>query len=71
MPRFAAIADELIDTFAARGTCEFMAEFAEPYATRVIAICLGLSHEHWRALADLSAAMGLALGVTYEQNHET
>jgi cytochrome P450 len=70
IPRFEAIANELIDTFAPRGQCEFMSAFAEPFATRVICELLGLSHDHWRALAEASAAMGLALGVTYEQNQE-
>src|SRR5687767_496086 len=31
-PRFQALANELIDGFASRGRCEFVSEFAEPYA---------------------------------------
>jgi cytochrome P450 len=69
-PRFEEIANEIIDGFASRGYCEFMSEFAEPFATRVICELLSLSHERWRTLADISAEMGLALGVTYEQNQE-
>src|SRR3712207_6220749 len=42
VPRFQALAPELIDSFADRGECDFTAEFAEPYAARVIAIMLGL-----------------------------
>ena len=70
LPRFEVIAGEIIDTFIASGRCEFMAEFAEPYSTRVICELLGLSHEHWRTLANASAGMGLALGVTYADNQD-
>ncbi len=42
-PRFADLAGELADSFAGTGRCEFMADFAEPYAARVIAIMLGAS----------------------------
>lgn len=69
-PKFIALANELIDSFAKRGTCDFMAEFSEPYATRVICILLGLDHGEWRNLADIAADMGLALGVTYRQDME-
>ncbi len=69
-PRFEAIGNDIIDKFAAQGRCEFMSEFAEPFATRVICELLSLSHDHWRTLADISAEMGLALGVTYEKNQE-
>jgi cytochrome P450 len=69
-PRFEEIANDLIDNFASSGRCEFMSEFAEPYATRVICELLHLSQEHWRTLADISADMGLALGVTYGDNQE-
>ena len=41
IPRFRELATELIDAFAARGRCEFISEFAEPYAGRVIATMLG------------------------------
>jgi len=70
LPRFEAIADEIIGAFARRGRCEFMSEFAEPYATRVICELLELPHDRWRDLADAAAGMGLALGVTYAANQE-
>jgi cytochrome P450 len=70
IPRFEAIAHELIEGFVPRGRCEFMGDFAEPYATRVICELLGLAHSNWRALADAAADMGLALGVTYNQNQD-
>lgn len=69
-PKFAALAHELIDAFIERGECEFMAEFAEPYATRVICTLLGLPHETWRELATIATEMGLALGVTFKRDVE-
>lgn len=70
-PEFAKLANELIDRFVEKGSCEFMADFAEPYATRVICMLLGLPHEKWRELADLATDMGLALGVTFKQDLAT
>jgi cytochrome P450 len=67
-PRFAEFAHDIIDTFVAHGRCDFLAEFAEPYATRVICLLLGLDQSEWRRLADSSADMGLALGVTFKQD---
>ncbi|TVZ04856.1 cytochrome P450 [Trebonia kvetii] len=64
VPRFQALANELIDGFAEPGRCEFMAEFAAPYAARVIAIMLGLPEEEWPVIAAESAAIGLAMGIT-------
>ena len=46
-PTFQAIADELIDGFAARGQVELITEFAEPYAARIICLLLGLPQHHW------------------------
>jgi len=68
IPRFQALADELVSGFAGSGRCEFMREFAEPYATRVICALIGLEQERWRDLADLAIEMGRALAVTYKQN---
>ncbi len=62
-PRFGALAAGLVDGFAEPGRCEFMAEFAEPYAARVIAILLGIPEEEWPTIAAESAAVGLAMGV--------
>lgn len=64
VPRFQALAAELIDGFAEPGRCEFVGEFAEPYAARVIAIMLGLPESEWKVIATESATIGLALGVT-------
>jgi cytochrome P450 len=63
VPRFAELAAELTGSFAQAGQCEFMAEFAEPYAARVIAIILGIPEGEWHTIAAESAALGLAMGV--------
>src|SRR5215469_14438905 len=62
-PRFRALAGELVDSFAEPGRCEFMAEFAEPYAARVITAMLGIPEQEWPVIARDSAILGLAMGV--------
>jgi len=62
-PRFLALAGELVDSFAEPGRCEFMAEFAEPYAARVITAMLGIPEREWPVIARDSAIVGLAMGV--------
>jgi cytochrome P450 len=63
IPRFRELANELIDSFATSGRCEFVADFAEPYAARVIAIMLGIPEQEWRDIAADAATVGLAMGV--------
>ena len=65
-PRFVALANELIDGFAPAGRCDFVSDFAEPYAARVIAIMLGIPEQEWPKIAEDSATLGLALGVTLQ-----
>jgi cytochrome P450 len=67
-PRFAALAAGLADGFAEPGRCEFMADFAEPYAARVIAILLGIPEVEWPTIAAESAAVGLAMGVRIREH---
>jgi cytochrome P450 len=67
-PRFGELAGELADSFAGTGRCEFMADFAEPYAARVIAIMLGIAEEEWPAIAAESATLGLAMGVRIREH---
>jgi cytochrome P450 len=66
-PKFAALAHELIDGVARQGRCEFVAQFCEPYAARVICILLGLPQARWHEFAQIAADMGLALGVRFKQ----
>src|SRR3989440_1111299 len=67
-PRFGDLAAELADSFAGTGRCEFMADFAEPYAARVIAILLGIAEEEWHTIAAESATVGLAMGVRIREH---
>ena len=67
-PRFSALAGELVDGFAEPGRCEFMAEFAGPYAARVIAILLGIAEAEWPTIAAESSAVGLAMGVRIRED---
>jgi cytochrome P450 len=69
-PRFRMLAGELVDSFAEPDRCEFMTEFAEPYAARVIAIMLGIPEREWPVIARDSATIGLAMGVRIRQNLE-
>jgi cytochrome P450 len=62
-PKFLALADELVSSFDLPDRCEFMSEFAEPYAARVIAIMLGIKEQEWPTIAAESATIGLAMGV--------
>ncbi len=65
-PRFQALADELVDGFAGRGEVEFISEFAEPYAARIICVLLGLPEEDWHRVAqwadDLGASFSIDVG---------
>jgi cytochrome P450 len=67
-PKFARLADDIFDRFAGRDRCDFMAEFSEPYVTRVVCILLGFDQSEWRRLADLASDMGLALGVNFKRD---
>ncbi len=66
-PEFMRLAHEIVDGFALRGRCEFMRDFAEPYATRVLCLLLGIPDTDWRRIADLAAVMGIALGVRFRE----
>lgn len=66
-PEFMRLAHEIVDGFASRGRCEFMTDFAEPYATRVLCLLLGIPDADWRRIADLAAVMGIALGVRFRE----
>jgi cytochrome P450 len=65
-PRFQALAHELVDGFADRGSVEFIGEFAEPYAARIICVLLGLPEDGWPQIAhwadDLGASFSIDVG---------
>lgn len=66
-PAFERLAHDVIDEFSARGKFEFMTEFSEPYATRVVTLLLGIPDGDWRKIADLASVMGLALGIRFRE----
>lgn len=62
-PTFQALAHELIDRFAARGRVEFVSEFAEPYAARIICLLIGLPEDHWPQVARWADDLGKSFGI--------
>ncbi len=68
VPRFQVLANELIDAFIDTGECEFVSQFSDPYAARVISIILGLPEDEWPVIRDYANALGLALGVTIKRD---
>ncbi|WP_095588935.1 cytochrome P450 [Actibacterium ureilyticum] len=66
MPEFERIANDLADGFIAKGTCDFMEDFADPYAARVLCLLLGLPESEAPFILRTSATMGLALGVNFK-----
>lgn len=69
-PRFDRLANELVDNWIDRGHCEFMSEFSEPYATRVVCMLIGAPEEDWPLMAGWAGEIGLALGVTFKRDFE-
>jgi cytochrome P450 len=70
VPEFQALAKELIDGYAGSGRCEFVSQFAEPYAARVLCKLVGMDEGQWHDLARWSTDMGLAFGVTIREDLE-
>jgi len=70
VPEFQELAEELIDIYAGSGRCEFVSQFAEPYAARVLCKLVGMDEGHWHDLARWSTDMGLAFGVTIRDDLE-
>jgi cytochrome P450 len=67
-PFFASLANELIDNFIDKGSCEFMSEFAEPFSARVITGLLGLDNDLWPKVADLATKLGYVFSVTIKED---
>jgi cytochrome P450 len=64
VPQFEKLAEELVDSILDRGEFEFVNDFAEPYATRVLCILTGIPESEWPTIARISGTIGLALGIT-------
>jgi cytochrome P450 len=67
-PQFQELAGELIDAFAPRGRVEFVSEFAEPYAARVLCLLLGLPESEWAQVAHWADDLGKSFGVNLRQD---
>ena len=67
-PQFQALANELIDGFAPRGRVEFVSEFAEPYASRILCLLLGLPDEQWPQVAHWADDLGKSFGVNVKSD---
>ena len=68
IPDFQQLCDALISAFEHDGRCEFMADFAEPYAAQVICALVGVDADESRALTEQAVQMGMALSVTYARD---
>ncbi len=67
-PQFQELANELIDRFAARGRVEFISEFAEPYAARILCLLLGLPDDEWSRVAHWADDLGKSFGIRIRQD---
>jgi cytochrome P450 len=67
-PQFQVLANELVDAFAARGRVEFIGEFAEPYAARVLCQLLGLPEDHWAQVAHWADDLGKSFGIRVRED---
>ncbi|MEL6119373.1 MAG: cytochrome P450 [Pseudomonadota bacterium] len=68
IPFFERLTNDLLADFIDKGECDFMTDFADPYAGRVLCYLLGISEDTAEEILSLSSDMGLALGVTYKQS---
>ncbi len=66
-PRFQELANELIDDFAPTGEVEFISQFAEPYAARIICLLLGLPEEDWAQIAHWADDLGASFSIDVAQ----
>ena len=67
-PQFQALAHDLVDGYAERGRVEFVGEFAEPYAARIICLLLGLPDDEWAQVAHWADDLGKSFGVNLKQD---
>jgi cytochrome P450 len=67
-PTMRAGAHELIDHFAAAGTCEFMAAFADPYPSRIIGALLGIPRERYPQFHGWATDLGLLFSYTVAEH---
>lgn len=63
VPGFSQLAHELVDGFCADGRVEFVHGFAEPYASRIICVILGLDEAHWPEVASWADDLGRSFAI--------
>lgn len=66
-PAFHELAEELVGNFVNDGKCEFVKDFAEPYATRALCIMLDLPHSDWEFIAYHANIIGYGLSVHIQE----
>jgi cytochrome P450 len=67
-PVMRTVTHELIDSFAARGECEFMTAFADPYPSRIICALLGIPRERYTQFHGWAIDFGLAFSYTVAEH---
>lgn len=66
----AAVADELIDAMTARAECDFVADFAEPFALRVLYRFVGIPEDRQADLQRWTADVGLIFGFSVVEHRD-
>ena len=70
IPSFEKIANELCAELKNNNSCEFMSEFAKPFAGKAICVLLGLNVSDWRSISQDASDLGLAMGIDCK-SHES
>jgi cytochrome P450 len=68
VPGFTELAHELVDGFSERGSVELVAEFAEPYSSRILCRLLGLPETEWEQVAHWADDLGKSFGVRVKED---
>lgn len=68
VPSFTQLAHELVDDFSERGSVEFIKEFAEPYASRILCRLVGLPESEWAQVAHWADDLGKCFGVRIKED---
>lgn len=68
VPGFTELAHELVDGFSEGGSVEFISEFAEPYASRILCRIVGLPESQWEQVAHWADDLGKSFGVRVKED---
>ncbi len=68
-PQFDTVSMRLTEKLRMNSRCEFVAEFAIPFAGQAICILLGMDTRDWRLISHNASALGLAMGLD-SKSHE-